>query len=66
MLKKRVYLHNHPQNRPKEIPIYFHDIHIITYLHQWLLSLSDLGARCSSVVRAFAHGVMSSRIDPSW
>ena len=24
------------------------------------------GARCSSVVRAFAHGVMGHRIDPSW
>ena len=24
------------------------------------------GARCSSVVRAFAHGVMGQRIDPSW
>ena len=24
------------------------------------------GARCSSVVRAFAHGALGSRIDPSW
>ena len=24
------------------------------------------GARCSSVVRAFAHGFMGRRIDPSW
>ena len=24
------------------------------------------GARCSSVVRAFAHGAMGNRIDPSW
>ena len=24
------------------------------------------GARCSSLVRAFAHGAMSRRIDPSW
>ena len=24
------------------------------------------GARCSSVVRALAHGVMGRRIDPSW
>ena len=24
------------------------------------------GARCSSVVRAFAHGAMGQRIDPSW
>ena len=23
-------------------------------------------ARCSSVVRAFAHGAMGPRIDPSW
>ena len=27
---------------------------------------SNLGARCSSVVRAFAHGAMGRRIDPSW
>ena len=25
-----------------------------------------LGARCSSVVRAFAHSAMGRRIDPSW
>ena len=24
------------------------------------------GTRCSSVVRAFAHGAMACRIDPSW
>ena len=24
------------------------------------------GARCSSVVGAFAHGAMGRRIDPSW
>ena len=24
------------------------------------------GARCSSVVRAFAHDAMGRRIDPSW
>ena len=24
------------------------------------------GARCSSVVKAFAHGAMGRRIDPSW
>ena len=26
----------------------------------------QLGARCSSVVRAFAHGAMGRRIDLSW
>ena len=31
------------------------------------LSRTEGGARCSSsVVRAFAHGAMSRRIDPSW
>ena len=25
-----------------------------------------LGVRCSSMVRAFAHGVMGRQIDPSW
>ena len=27
---------------------------------------SDIWLRCSSVVRAFAHGAMGRRIDPSW
>ena len=31
-----------------------------------LVCLQDPGARCSSVVRAFAHGAMGHRIDPSW
>ena len=30
------------------------------------LLITFLGARCSSVVRAFAHGVMGRRIDPPW
>ena len=29
-------------------------------------SLICIGARCSSVVRAFVHGAMGRRIDPSW
>ena len=31
-----------------------------------LQSFLDTGARCSSVVRVFAHGAMGRRIDPSW
>ena len=27
---------------------------------------NDSGARCSSVVRAFAHGAIGRWIDPSW
>ena len=29
-------------------------------------SSSACGARCSSVVKSFAHGTMGRRIDPSW
>ena len=29
-------------------------------------SILHRAARCSSVVRAFAHGAMGRRIDPSW
>ena len=29
-------------------------------------NILTVGARCSSVVRAFAHGAMGRRIDPSW
>ena len=31
-----------------------------------VLYFSFQGARCRSVVRAFAHGAMGRRIDPSW
>ena len=41
------------------------------YLTDWetqrAKNLSEMiGVRCSSVVRAFAHGAMGRRIDPSW
>ena len=35
-------------------------------LHLGRDSINQKGARCSSVVRAFAHGAMGRRIDPSW
>ena len=31
-----------------------------------MLESERQGTRCSSVVRAFAHGAMGHRIDPSW
>ena len=31
-----------------------------------MLSLFEVGVRCSSVVRAFVHGAMGGLIDPSW
>ena len=31
-----------------------------------VMPIGYLGARCSSVVRAFAHGAIGRRIDPSW
>ena len=36
---------------------------ILTFVH---LSFQPVGARCSSVVRAFARGAMGRQIDPSW
>ena len=30
------------------------------------VSIDSNGARCRFVVRAFAHGAMGRRIDPSW
>ena len=42
----------------------------ITYSHVLATQAIDTnslsGARCSFVVRAFAHGAMGRRIDPSW
>ena len=37
---------------------------ILIVVHNSVLNIS--GARCSSVVRAFAGGAMGRRIDPSW
>ena len=33
--------------------------------HSQIIKITP-GARCSSVVRAFAHGAIDRRIDPSW
>ena len=34
--------------------------------HMTSVRLTCIGARCSSVVRAFTRGLMGRRIDPSW
>ena len=48
----------------EEMVISLHiDFIFVIYFKETFLSL---GARCSSVVRAFAHGVMVCRISPSW
>ena len=31
-----------------------------------MTSAAYIGARCSSVLRAFTHGAMGRRINPSW
>ena len=43
-------------------------ITLVRRLHQWFVYIGFWlqGARSSSVVRAFAHGAMGRRIDPSW
>ena len=38
----------------------------VAYKHFEPETTNQGGARCSSVVRAFAHGAMGRRIDPSW
>ena len=38
----------------------------VTVRNQLVVYVCVRGARCSSVVRAFAHGAMGRRIDPSW
>ena len=39
---------------------------INTGFTSWYWLQPKWGARCSSVVRAFAHGAMGHRIDTSW
>ena len=42
------------------------DENFVLKIFRWSMTSYPLGARCSSVVRAFAHGAMGRRIDPSW
>ena len=50
----------------------FHCLPFQSVLHDWcnkgcgMCYLVCGGARCSSMLRAFAHGAMGRRIDPSW
>ena len=48
----------------QEVTYYLVAIHSLTIYLQ--MPFQFRGARCSSVVRAFAHGAMGRRIDPSW
>ena len=41
------------------------DSSILLFLAIFVFIINLMGARCSSVVRAFAHGAMVRRIDPS-
>ena len=57
---------HHPTNRITHTTAF-----VTPVVEHWLLReqgalFSGGGARCSSVVRAFAHGAMGRRIDPSW
>ena len=51
-----------PTTIPKTDSMVLGQSHVI----QTLFHLGYKGARCSSMVRAFAHGAMGHRIDPSW
>ena len=44
----------------------YHGLCYACYALDGMGSCSVVGARCSSMVRAFAHGAMGRRINPSW
>ena len=52
----------------KNVENYIHFVILIFIYTATYLSavVNGEGARCSSLVRAFAHGVMGCRINPSW
>ena len=50
-------------NTMVKLSFFFNFFFLITFV---FTSNEDSGARCSSVVRAFAHVAMGRRIDPSW
>ena len=67
------YTHENPGVFEEEIQVYLLIFNKQNKLprHDWGVyfvnnSLKIFGARCSSVVRAFAYGTMVRRIDPSW
>ena len=41
-------------------------LYVALKLNEPVYDVSVMGVRCSSVVRAFAHGAMGCRIDASW
>ena len=65
-------VHQTGSGRPFLLAIYcsISSIHLILFSSCCCLSLpsfpSCYGARCSSVVTAFAHGAMGRRMNPSW
>ena len=49
--------------------LFSYSLNIFCYgyvIEDYFMGFLPTGARCSSVVRAFAHGAMGRRIDPSW
>ena len=62
---------NEPKNNhwfrwPLAVPCPWGPEGVATHVVHMSLSFQKEGARCSSVVRAFAHGAMGRRVDPSW
>ena len=54
----------HPPIHPSIHPSNHASIH--ASIHPFIHPCIHVGARCNSVVRAFTHGAMGRRIDPSW
>ena len=62
--------------RNKQIDCGYGSLRWVNVLNDGIESISEgavlgrlvpaMGSRCSSVVRAFAHGAVGRRIDPSW
>ena len=46
------------------VSLFFDKDHFLSISRICFLHSSSFGARCSTVVRAFAHGAMGRRIDP--
>ena len=45
---------------------FFFFLSLIIFISRYYCVVIVFGVRCSSVVRAFAHGAMGHWIDPSW
>ena len=65
LVLQKIHVHS-PRNAESVVEEFLLVFLLTGFLNNMILTLELWGARCSSVVRAFAHSAMGCRIDPLW